>query len=77
MSLARFSNMISGYDVVDGRIVPTALSVFADESCPVMGHPRNEMFGICSNFFLMRCVRDMSSTHLLNDRSRRHASVCP
>ncbi len=77
MGLARFSNMISGYDGCYGRLVPAAPSGFADESCPVMDHPRNEMFYICSNFFLMFGMRDMPSTHMLNQRSRRHASLCP
>ena len=77
MGLARFFHMIIGYSVDVGRSVPSTLSVFSDESCPMMSHPRNEMFGICSIFFLMRRVRDMPSTHMLNDRSRRHASVCP
>jgi hypothetical protein len=77
MGLARFFNMISGYYANHGRFRPLKLSAFADESCPMMKHPRNEMFYICSKFFLMPLIRDMPSTHMLKDRSRRHASLCP
>jgi hypothetical protein len=69
---ARFMCLINEYFGALCRFMSPGLSGFADESHSKIVSPRDEMFDLCSNFFLRGAMRDMSSTHMLIERSRPH-----
>ena len=55
----RFFRFISDFYVMPGRLRPPGVSAFADESRSKIDPPRDEMFFLCSNFFLRIGMRDM------------------